>query len=265
MHSLGVKDSVSFDSNWFSWWFTVVWKKIDLAEAIDNSKDPSLHLKKIDESDLPKLSVVAPKSDNSKTILDENSLFKTPVDEEATSNKEPITNLEALDFSTRSRQQAFGANPNVDTPYRTTVISEAGRSNPSNPSNPNGGLVLNPSNPPNPPNPNGGLVLNPMNPMNPSNPGGGLVLNPMNPMNPSNPGGGLALNPMNPSNPSNPSNPGGGLVLTPPITVPRPPLILRLTIWICFSRSHKTFSISSKTPKEKQNEIIRYVNVPLHN
>ena len=125
-------------------------------------------------------------------------------------------------------QQAFGTNPNVDTPYCTTVISEADQSNP--------------------PNPNGGLVFNPMNSSNPPNPNGGLV-----------------FNSMNSSNSPNPSNQNGGLVLTPTNAVPQPPLILRLTVWICFSRSHKTCSISSKTPKEKQDDIIRYVNVPLYN
>ena len=80
-----------------------------------------------------------------------------------------------------------------------------------------------------------------------------------NPSNPSTSGGGLVLNS------SNPSTSTGGLVLTPTNAVPQPPLILRLTVWICFSRSHKTFSISSKTPKEKQKEIIRYINVPLYN
>ena len=97
------------------------------------------------------------------------------------------------------------------------------------------------------------------NPSNPSTSGGGLVLNPSNQSNPSTSGGGLVFNP------PNPPNPNGGLVLTPTNAVPQPPLILRLTVWICFSRSHKTFSISSKTPKDKQNEIIRYINVPLYN
>ena len=80
-----------------------------------------------------------------------------------------------------------------------------------------------------------------------------------NPPNPSNSTGGLVFNP------PNPPNPNGGLVLTPTNAVPQPSLILRLTVWICFSRSHKTFSISSKTPKDKQKEIIRYINVPLYN
>ena len=100
------------------------------------------------------------------------------------------------------------------------------------------------------------------NPSNPSTSGGGLVLNSSNP---SNSNEGLVFNSMNSSHSPNPSNQNGGLVLTPTNAVPQPPLILRLTVWICFSRSHKTFSISSKTPKDKQNEIIRYINVPLYN
>ena len=186
----------------------------DLERAIEKSVahlQPKDSNKKNDPQNPPDVGFKDPIS---KHLSGKDDSFKTPVDEEAASNKEPITGPETLDFSTNPGQQAFGTNPNVNTPYHTTVISEAGRSNPSNPSNPNGGLVFNS---------------------------------------------------MNPSNPSNPPNPNGGLVLTPTNAVPQPPLILRLTVWICFSRSHKTFSISSKTPKDKQNEIIRYINVPLYN
>ena len=251
----------------------------DLERAIEKSVahlQPKDSNKKNDPQNPPDVGFKDPIS---KHLSGKDDSFKTPVDEEAASNKEPITGPETLDFSTNPGQQVFGTNPNVDMPYRTTVISEAGRSNPSNPNgglvfnppnppNPNGGLVFNSMNPSNPPNPNGGLVFNSMNSSNPPNPNGGLVFNPSNPSkspNPPNPNGGLVFNSMNSSNPPNPSNQNGGLVLTPTNAVPQPPLILRLTVWICFSRSHKTFSISSKTPKDKQNEIIRYVNVPLYN
>ena len=189
----------------------------DLERAIEKSVahlQPKDSNKKNDPQNPPDVGFKDPIS---KHLSGKDDSFKTPVDEEAASNKEPITGPETLDFSTNPGQQVFGTNPNVNTPYHKTVISEAGRSNPSNP--------------PNPPNPNGGLVFNSMNS----------------------------------SNPPNPSNQNGGLVLTPTNAVPQPPLILRLTVWICFSRSHKTFSISSKTPKDKQNEIIRYINVPLYN
>ena len=223
----------------------------DLERAIEKSVahlQPKDSNKKNDPQNPPDVGFKDPIS---KHLSGKDDSFKTPVDEEAASNKEPITGPETLDFSTNPGQQVFGTNPNVDMPYRTTVISEAGRSNPSNPSNPNGGLVFN--------------SMNPSNPSNPPNPNGGLVFNPSNPLNPPNPNGGLVFNPSNSSNPPNPSNQNGGLVLTPTNAVPQPPLILRLTVWICFSRSHKTFSISSKTPKDKQNEIIRYINVPLYN
>ena len=125
----------------------------DLERAIEKSVahlQPKDNNKKNDPQNPPDVGFKDPIN---KHLSGKDDSFKTPVDEEAASNKEPITGPETLDFSTNPGQQVFDTNPNVDMPYRTTVISEAGRSNPSNP---NGGLVLDPSNPPNPPNPNGG-------------------------------------------------------------------------------------------------------------